>query len=68
MNGFHLLKTAQFMTFWYQFGYWSLMQSSSYQQNDVVDHITEKQEKQSILPSSAGYFSRLIMHNGEKNQ
>ena len=47
------------MTFWYQFGYWSLMQGSSYQQNDVVDHITEKktQEKKQLIIQSSVYFA-----------
>ena len=40
MYGLHLFKAPQGMTFWDKLGDGPLMQGTSYQQDDVVNHVT----------------------------
>lgn len=46
MDGLHLLETTQWMTLWNQFRNRTLMQRSSDQQNDIVDHVAVRDEIQ----------------------
>ena len=40
MDGFHLLKTAKGVTFSDQLTDWTLMQRSSDQENNIVNHVS----------------------------
>ena len=65
VNGFHLLETTQWMTFWDQFRNWTLMQSSGDQQNDVVDHVAVSDEVQECRQWLDGMVAQVLEFNDQ---
>lgn len=79
MNGLHLLETAQRMAFRNQLGDGALMQCARDQQNDVIDHVTVRDEVQEggqrldgmvsqMLELNYQFFAKLIVDDGHRQR
>lgn len=65
MDGFHLLKTTQRMAFRDQFRNRTLMQRASDQQNDIVNHVTVRDEIQERGQRLDGMVTQMLEFNNQ---